>query len=326
MYYKSILQSYHPVESGDFMRRYIINGRQYIIYSPESKYVSCLDLYSFRDIAPVQLALCIGSELSLKEAEDEFVLAKVCSRNDLINFLFDIEPKGGELFVGRRSGLQGYLLNDIQRPFKVRNFFQFHPETKESSLLFENELCCKHIVSKTNVIHIDICWDVYSFYLLEVRENEKDLYLLPSSNSVLLSFVYGQIMKDKKMLSDTSEMEIELHVRNTTIDALRFISMYLKVNNSSRYFDIIQENGNIVVRFDNWNPINIMNFVSKLQRICNLVVRESSSIEENLPIFQIFSHCSISYVVFPKVELYAKEFLKMIMKELKLDRILCTFN
>lgn len=320
MYYKSVLQSYVPIETGDFMRKYAINGREFVIYSPEAKYISCLDLYSFRDITPIQLALCIDNPCREEsEEEEEFAITKVCSPNDLINFLFDIQPKKGDLYIRRQSGFQGYLLNDIQRPFnKVRNFFQFNLETKEYSLLFNNELCYKcsaSIVPDTD--HIDICWDPYSYYLL----NESMCrYLLPSSNPVLLSFIYGLIRKGKPGI------EIELHVCRSSLHALRFVSLYLKIHKIARGFEITYENGCIIVQFDNWSPIDVMNFISKLQRICNLVLYEEYSIEESVHIFQNYSHCGISYVVFPQVELYAKEFLKMIMKELKLDQILCRFN
>ncbi len=35
MNYQTVLQNYHPTEQGDFMLRYEIGGRGYVVYSPE---------------------------------------------------------------------------------------------------------------------------------------------------------------------------------------------------------------------------------------------------------------------------------------------------
>ena len=39
MNYQTVLQNYHPTEQGDFMLRYEIGGRGYVVYSPEKKCV-----------------------------------------------------------------------------------------------------------------------------------------------------------------------------------------------------------------------------------------------------------------------------------------------
>ena len=60
MNYREVLFPYQPLEPGDFMYRYDINNRGYIIYSPEKNKISCLELYDFTDISPFQLAVSRG--------------------------------------------------------------------------------------------------------------------------------------------------------------------------------------------------------------------------------------------------------------------------
>ena len=42
MNYQTVLQNYHPTEQGDFMLRYEIGGRGYVVYSPEKDALSCI--------------------------------------------------------------------------------------------------------------------------------------------------------------------------------------------------------------------------------------------------------------------------------------------
>ena len=46
MNYQTVLQNYHPTEQGDFMLKYEIDGRGYVIYSPEKDSWSCIELHS----------------------------------------------------------------------------------------------------------------------------------------------------------------------------------------------------------------------------------------------------------------------------------------
>lgn len=50
MNYSEVLNPYQPLETGDFMYRYYINDREYIIYSPERNKISCLELFDFKDL------------------------------------------------------------------------------------------------------------------------------------------------------------------------------------------------------------------------------------------------------------------------------------
>ena len=54
MNYQTVLQNYHPIEQGDFMLRYEIDGRGYVIYSPEKDSFSCIELHGFSELTPWQ--------------------------------------------------------------------------------------------------------------------------------------------------------------------------------------------------------------------------------------------------------------------------------
>ena len=47
MNYQTVLQNYLPVEQGDFMLKYEIDDRGYVIYSPEKGSFSCIELHGF---------------------------------------------------------------------------------------------------------------------------------------------------------------------------------------------------------------------------------------------------------------------------------------
>ena len=80
--------------------------------------------------------------------QDEFSLSVCCKREKLLSYLFDVEESEAALKTKHVSGWQGYLMVDIHKPDKVRNVFQFRPETKESRLVFDNRLCVAFLREK----------------------------------------------------------------------------------------------------------------------------------------------------------------------------------
>ena len=77
--YATVLKDYSPVESGDFMLHYEINGREYVIYSPSEGVCSCLELYSFTDIDPEKLSFLIDSRNDIDVTEFRFVNRSISS-------------------------------------------------------------------------------------------------------------------------------------------------------------------------------------------------------------------------------------------------------
>lgn len=148
MNYQTVLQNYHPTEQGDFMLRYEIGGRGYVVYSPEKDALSCIELHGFSELTPWQLAFVLSLDMQQMKEQDELSLFVCCKREKLLSYLFDVEESETVLKTKHVSGWQGYLMMDIHKPDRVRNVFQFHPETKEARLVFDNRLCVASFVRK----------------------------------------------------------------------------------------------------------------------------------------------------------------------------------
>lgn len=131
MNYQTVLQNYLPVEQGDFMLKYEIDDRGYAIYSPEKGSFSCIELHGFSELTPWQLAFLLSLDMQQMKEQDEFSLSVCCKREKLLSYLFDVEESETTLKTKHVSGWQGYLMMDIHKPDRVRNVFQFHPETKK---------------------------------------------------------------------------------------------------------------------------------------------------------------------------------------------------
>lgn len=93
MNFQSLFKECTPVEYGDFFRLYRINNRGYVIYCNENNVICCMELYGFTDISVIMLAELL--KVNLEELEDceEFSLPVRCSRQQIIDYLFDVSAK-----------------------------------------------------------------------------------------------------------------------------------------------------------------------------------------------------------------------------------------
>lgn len=139
MNYRTVLRDFSPIEWGDFLMRFEINQRSYVLFSPEHGKVSCLELMYFTELDPLQLSVLLGIKVE-SEPMDEFIFRATCSRDRLIDYLFDVKAGGGSVKQKHVSGWKAYLMMDVAREDKVRNICQFNAETKESLLVFDNRL------------------------------------------------------------------------------------------------------------------------------------------------------------------------------------------
>ena len=110
MNYQTVLQNYHPTEQGDFMLKYEIDGRGYVIYSPEKDSWSCIELHSFSELTPWQLAFVLSLDMRQMKEQDEFSFSVCCKREKLLSYLFDVEESETVLKTKHVSGWQGYLM------------------------------------------------------------------------------------------------------------------------------------------------------------------------------------------------------------------------
>ena len=85
MNYQTVLQNYHPTEQGDFMLRYEIGGRGYVVYSPEKDALSCIELHGFSELTSWQLAFVLSLDMQQMKEQDEFSLSVCCKREKLLS-------------------------------------------------------------------------------------------------------------------------------------------------------------------------------------------------------------------------------------------------
>ena len=116
MNYQTVLQNYHPTEQGDFVLRYEIGGRGYVVYSPEKDALSCIELHGFSELTPWQLAFVLSLDMQQMKEQDELSLFVCCKREKLLSYLFDVEESETVLKTKHVSGWQGYLMMDIHKP------------------------------------------------------------------------------------------------------------------------------------------------------------------------------------------------------------------
>ena len=131
MNFQSLLKECTPVEYGDFFRLYRISNRGYVIYCNENNVICCMELYGFTDISVIMLAELL--KVNLEELEDceEFSLPVRCSRQQIIDYLFDVSAKETNVKLKHVSGLHGYLLKSIHQDKSgldaYRNLFGVSP-------------------------------------------------------------------------------------------------------------------------------------------------------------------------------------------------------
>ena len=267
MNYQTVLQNYHPTEQGDFMLKYEIDGKGYVIYSPEKGSFSCIELHGFSELTPWQLAFVLSLDMQQMKEQDEFSLSVCCKREKLLSYLFDVEESEVALKTKHVSGWQGYLMMDIHKPDKVRNVFQFHPETKESRWVFDNRLCVAFLREKEKGKLIHLCWSPSVFAAIDRGgERTAPAYLL-ASDSVLL---HGYAMKKiAECFAGTpaEERVIGIHVGDNVYEALSFVCYYAR-NVQDEYVVIPErKDGMVILETPKWNPIRQANFVASLNKM-----------------------------------------------------------
>lgn len=317
MKYSEVLFPYQPAETGDFMRQYIIDDREYIVYSPEEGKVSCLELCYFEDLTAYQLAVSINRQ-GMKEQKEvlEFTFDHVCSKEKLIAYLFDIDNTFGKTSdrqVRHVSGNEGFFLYDLN-PGKVRNFYQFNPSTKIYNLLFENKLCCAKLFEDTGSDTINICWNPYLFSVLEGQPEKQPSYLLASSNPVVCAYIYKKA-QDKK---------INLYVGKNYLEGLLFFSYYINKLGGDKGLEVFSDGKYLTIEMTGWKAVGLVKFISRIQKIFDQRQKKLMGEEEpekNLQVYKLESAGELSFVVFPVSDIMMEIFFKNILPEFGLENI-----
>ena len=263
MNYQTVLQNYHPTEQGDFMLRYEIGGRGYVVYSPEKDALSCIELHGFSELTPWQLAFVLSLDMQQMKEQDELSLFVCCKREKLLSYLFDVEESETVLKTKHVSGWQGYLMMDIHKPDRVRNVFQFHPETKEARLVFDNRLCVASLREKEKGKLIHLCWSPSVFAAIDKGgERTAPAYLLASDAALLHGYAMKQIAECFAG-TPVEERVIGIHVGDNVYEALSFVCYYVR-NVQDEYLVIPErKDGMVILETPKWNPIRQANFVTR---------------------------------------------------------------
>lgn len=317
MKYSEVLRDYQPIEIGDFMYRYNIKDREYIIYSPLTNQVSCLETFSYKDITPYQLAVYIQNVRLPNEELDEFNFQYSCSKNDLIKYLFDvIDKKTDSLNVRQVSNNSGYFLYELKPLHKIKNIYQFNSDTLQYKLVFDNNIC--YTASFENLLSdfINVCWNPIIFNQLENKKENIPTYLLPSSNIILNDFIYSKIQE--------KSAKIKMYIGNNYMNALQFFSYFINQKDEiEKKISVSFDNNNVTILMSNWQPVTLVRFTSKIQKIFNKTVRKIYEEEDEMDIlfYQLEYVGDHNYILFPYNELGIEIFLKNIMDELAIEKI-----
>ena len=318
MNYRTILSDFSPVEWGDFLIRFEINRRSYVLFSPEQGKVSCLELMYFTELDPLQLSVLLGIKVE-SEPMDEFVFRTTCSRDRLIDYLFDVKAGGGSVKQKHVSGWKAYLMTDVVREDKVRNICQFNIETKESELVFDNRCCAAGVRTGEKGKLIHFCWDPSLFFAID-RGGERDApaYLLASDSPVVEAFALRKIGEcfDKELQPDR---QIAIHVGSTPYEALSLMACYVCSVQPAMNIRLERRGGIIVMEVVEWNPLAFSNFVASL----NVEVRNRCGIDQQSKFapFLLQSQFRKTFLTFPDVEVFLTVFLHQYLSALKLPEI-----
>lgn len=262
MNFQSILKEYTPVECGDFFRLYRINHRGYVIYCNENNVLCCMELCGFSDLSSDMLAELLDAKKDEMKDSEEFYLPVRCSRQQIIDYLFDVSAKETNVKLKHVSGLHGYLLKSIHQDKAgnnaYRNLFQFEPVKGISRLLFDDRQCFASIrTDKSGSVYI--CWNPILFFGLDKSgDPDSTCYLLASSSPLLVDYVLSKI---------SSGRDIKVMVGDNYLEALIFISSFVASQDMSYKLSVCRDEMYVTIRFLEWStPQKIINFISLLNK------------------------------------------------------------
>lgn len=318
MKYSEVLNPYQPLETGDFMYRYYINDREYIIYSPERNKISCLELFDFKDLSAYQLSVSIQAKVQVQSKNEElkeFSFDYVCSKEDLIAYLFDITEGKTEIRKVRKvSNNQGYFLFELKKAPKIRNFYQFNPENKDYQLVFDNNICCAAMHEDITSDIVNVCWNPVVFSILEGQTEQKNTsYLLPSSNPILCAHVCKKAQE--------RNARINLYIGKNSMKALLFFSYYIAFKGIAKSFSIFSDSKQVTVEMEHWNPVTVVKFMSKMQNTINEKLKKQFGEEDEVTIYRLESVAGKSFLVFPNHSLAIDVFFRNIIPLYGLENI-----
>lgn len=322
MKYSEVLCTCKPVEIGDFMYRYYINEREYVVFSPEKGKISCLELCNFNELTPFQLSVAIQQVPDKQEEEvKEFSFDHVCSKEALVSYLFDVSlEQDGTQKKRRVSNKRCYFLYALKPArngsYKVKNLYQFNSENKKYQLVFDNDLCCASIFDESESGTINVCWNPLVFNLLEGQEEPKNTsYLLASANAVLCFHICKKAQE--------SSSKINLYVGNNYLEALYFFSYYMEFKGMEKRLFVCSDERKVTVRMKGWEPVKVVNYMARAEKACAERLKKlyGDDFQPGTHIYQLEAVANFYFIILPLFPLAIETFLKNIIRELKMEDI-----
>ena len=286
-------------------------------------YVPYFGGYGFFELTPWQLAFVLSLDMQQMKEQDELSLFVCCKREKLLSYLFDVEESETVLKTKHVSGWQGYLMMDIHKPDRVRNVFQFHPETKEARLVFDNRLCVASLREKEKGKLIHLCWSPSVFAAIDKGgERTAPAYLLASDAALLHGYAMKQIAECFAG-TPVEERVIGIHVGDNVYEALSFVCYYVR-NVQDEYLVIPErKDGMVILETPKWNPIRQANFVASLNKMAVDQAKKrypEMEVPNERP-FTCLSFARKSFVYFPDLKVYQEVFLKMYLGLVRLQEV-----
>jgi hypothetical protein len=322
MKYKGILHSYKVIEKGNFFQLYEINNDSFVIYSPEKDIIACMELYSFKDITPYELAVYLDVSFEKIDFEsDDFIFEQTCSKNEIIKYLFDIEERIDERVVCRVADNEGVLLHDISNSSVIRNLFTYNSISKEVKLRFNNDICIASCNEELDGCEsVIVCFNPYLYCTLKISKSEKTIFLLPAANTNLCTYICKFLERKKE--------KVEIYVYDADIkEALIFFSFYSSFFKMKDNYHVTF--GKKVELLLDWNPVRVMNMVSKAQKECNIQSKSLYKCEDDekkLSIYQCQSVNDNTLIYFKYNRCAVFCLLQAIIKEMKVPDSMISFQ
>lgn len=322
MNYHTILQGYKPIEHGDFFLRFQINNRGFVIFSPKSGIVTCLELFDFTELPPLQLAFVLDfNDCELNEVE-EYTFEKCCTIEKLLSFLFDVEEAKNVLKTVHVSGWNAYLMYDIRKPGKIKNLFLFNLTTKEYRLGFDNHSCFASLRDTIHSKAVHLCWNPLIFYAID-KGGESDVPAFLFTDSPLMNPYIMKVLNETFLETPSEDRIIAIHADGGHFNALSFVCFYARSFLSEYVAFPTKEKDMVYIETFNWNAIKQANFVASLNKFAFISLKKHFPEIETMDIrpFTCSSFDRKSFIYFQEKPLFLEVFLKQYIALLKLSEL-----
>lgn len=225
--YKQLLSGYSPKEEGDFFVQYKLDIGTFVIYAPKDGQISCIEMFSYNDLSPIDLSVLLDKPMILYSEEHEYSFEHSCKREDLLKYLFDVNKLDKDTGSIRHTVLpfDAYLLEDvsvsIRKQQKVINIFNYNSQDK-IFLSFDNTITYRDNGNKNvDIIYITFDPRKYDSLVSDVEINNNFfIFLLATGNNLFFDkiFEYGK------------QMNVILGKENP-IEVLKLYVYFLNLNN-----------------------------------------------------------------------------------------------